>query len=258
MSDVVPGGFILLSRALTESEVWTRDPHHLKLWVYLLLKCNARKDKVLHMGPVEIGYGQVLKSFRKIIEDNEWVENQAVHRWSKSRVGRMLDRFEDAEMIATLGTDLGTLITIRNMARYQDFSSYRADLGTGLGTQSGRSRDNNKHSSPIPKQTDVDSGNDTTPSPTAAFDDFWKVAAKKVGKLAAERSFKTAMKRKDSDTLMERWAAFNAGINGDLKFVPNPATWLNQGRWLDEVAEAPGGELGSAKPLDHGGFYVGN
>ena len=144
MGDHVPGGFVLLSRGLVESEVWRWDSHHIRFWVYLLLSVRARKDKPVKIGPVTVGFGQVLKSFRKIREENEYTENSEVKKWSQSRVGRMLDRCEAAGMIVTLGTDLGTLITVQNFARFQDFDAYRAELGTGLGTVWGRSGDNNK------------------------------------------------------------------------------------------------------------------
>ena len=142
--DHVPGGFVLLSRGLAESEVWRWDSHHLRFWVYLLMSVNARKDRPVKLGAVTVGYGQVLKSFRKIREENECVENREIKQWSQSRVGRMLARFEDAGMIVTLGTGLGTLITVQNFALFQDFGAYSAELGTEPGTQWGQCGDNNK------------------------------------------------------------------------------------------------------------------
>lgn len=90
------------------------------------------------------------------------------------------------------------------------------------------------------------------------FETFWITARRKIGKLDAERAFLKAMKRKDAGDLMAVWESYNAGIGSDLKYVPNPATWLNQGRWLDEATTQASGETGRARPLKSGGFYVGN
>lgn len=73
------------------------------------------------------------------------------------------------------------------------------------------------------------------------FDSFWKAYPKKIGKGAAEKSFK---KIKPTESLLrvmisaienfkesENWKEKNG------KYIPNPATWLNQKRWEDEVPE---------------------
>ena len=159
----VPGGNILIARAIRESPLWRWDSEHLRFWLYLLLSVNT-SEKSFVIGPVTVGYGQVLKAFRIIAKENEYVSNRSVKQWSTARVKRMLERFKTAEMISTLGTELGTLITVRNFRRYQEFATYRAELGTELGTQSERSRNNNKQSiqsdldNPTPEECSTDEG----------------------------------------------------------------------------------------------------
>ena len=83
------------------------------------------------------------------------------------------------------------------------------------------------------------------------FEEFWEIAVKKVGKLTAERAFTKALKHPDSENLLPRWRAFNAGVDkAEMQFVPHPATWLNQGRWLD-------GEVKEAIEPDEEGTYFG-
>ncbi|MVB11340.1 hypothetical protein CAFE_20530 [Caprobacter fermentans] len=71
------------------------------------------------------------------------------------------------------------------------------------------------------------------------FDTFWKAYPKKVGKGAAEKSFK---KYKPDDTLLS--AMLKAIIvqkdskewtKDEGQYIPNPSTWLNQRRWEDET-----------------------
>ena len=140
----IPGGNVLLARSIRESELWTWDSEHLRLWIYLLTSVNAGEPRVI--GGVRVGYGQVLKSYRKISDENEHLEYETASTWSTSRVKRMLDRFVSADMISTVGTKLGTLITIRNFRQFQQFASYRAEVGTEFGTGSEQVRNNNNQS----------------------------------------------------------------------------------------------------------------
>lgn len=73
-------------------------------------------------------------------------------------------------------------------------------------------------------------------SRASAFDAFWKAYPKKTGKEAARKSFARA--KADIGTMLsalevqkqsEQWTKNNG------QFIPNPTTWLNQGRWEDEV-----------------------
>jgi len=87
-------------------------------------------------------------------------------------------------------------------------------------------------SNPNPIQSESETESETC---AGAFDRFWSAYPKKVGKEAARKSF--AKVRAPIDTLLaaveaqkrsEQWRKENG------RFIPNPATWLNQGRWEDE------------------------
>lgn len=75
----------------------------------------------------------------------------------------------------------------------------------------------------------------------ARFAEFWQAYPRKVGKAAAEKSWKrlhlTAelfakiMAAVETAKHTEQWQEQNG------RFIPNPATWLNQGRWDDEYAD---------------------
>ena len=72
-----------------------------------------------------------------------------------------------------------------------------------------------------------------------SFDEFWAAYPKKVGKADARKVFAKAIKTVDLDTMLnaisvqkgsDQWSRDNG------KYIPNPSTWLNQGRWDDELA----------------------
>ena len=71
---------------------------------------------------------------------------------------------------------------------------------------------------------------------------FWKAYPKKVGKGAAEKTWKkikptaelfnTIMAAIDAAKASEQWQRENG------RYIPNPTTWLNQRRWEDELPAA--------------------
>jgi hypothetical protein len=88
-------------------------------------------------------------------------------------------------------------------------------------------------------------GNNDASRDASLFDKFWQAYPKKVGKDDARKAFD---KRKPDDGLLaamlstlavqvntQQWTKDNG------QFVPNPSTWLNQGRWQDEVTAGDDG-----------------
>ncbi|MDY0096218.1 MAG: hypothetical protein RBT80_26280 [Candidatus Vecturithrix sp.] len=76
-----------------------------------------------------------------------------------------------------------------------------------------------------------------------SFEMWWKLYPKKVGKDAAYKAWQKVAKRK-TVTVTELTNAIQQqvdachfkGSNGD-DFIPQPSTWLNQGRWMDELKQ---------------------
>ena len=84
------------------------------------------------------------------------------------------------------------------------------------------------------------------------FVEFWKAYPKKVGKCAAEKAF---FRCKPDDALLARMLmALDTQRHTDQwtkengQFIPNPATWLNQGRWEDEVKTAAQADVWGGVP----------
>jgi hypothetical protein len=70
------------------------------------------------------------------------------------------------------------------------------------------------------------------------FEDFWYKYPKKVGKEAARKAWNKAnpdiIKVIDAINWQRETRQWQAE---DGKYIPNPATYLNQGRWMDEAPE---------------------
>jgi hypothetical protein len=70
----------------------------------------------------------------------------------------------------------------------------------------------------------------------SAFDKFWEVYPRKIGKAAALKAFEKASKKTEPELIIEKvilWVS--QGILPEMQFIPHPTTWLNQGRWEDDL-----------------------
>lgn len=83
------------------------------------------------------------------------------------------------------------------------------------------------------------------------FEAFWGAYPRKVGKGAAEKAWGKI--RPSQKLLAEMLEAIDRAKRSEQwqreggKYIPNPATWLNQRRWEDELPPNPSGPGGSGK-----------
>lgn len=74
------------------------------------------------------------------------------------------------------------------------------------------------------------------PSSPKGFEEFWRLYPAKVGKAAARKAFPRAVQVAggDPDEIVFGLKARLHLFPNEPQFIPNPATWLNQGRWEDD------------------------
>ena len=133
---------------------------------------------------------------------------------------------------------------------------WNTDVYGGIRTNTKRTKDKDK-------DKDKDKENKAPHTPRtggggAAFERFWAAYPKKVGKQAALKSFQRVkvpvdvlLAALDQQKRSDQWTRENG------RFIPNPATWLNQGRWEDELESASEkgvSECGGGKPASDGTF----
>ena len=133
---LIPGGYILLSRKLIESEIWNKPPLYLKVWIYLLSKAQHKEYKGLKRGQLWITY-------QDIIEDCSWMVGARKEKPSKSQVFNVLEWMRNTcsesndesnsnattseTMITTTKATRGMLITIENFNVYQNSKNYESN-----------------------------------------------------------------------------------------------------------------------------------
>lgn len=113
-------------------------------------------------------------------------------------------------------------------------------------------RESPLESNPIQSESESKSESESNASAGAcrAFDEFWVAYPKKVGKEAARRAF--AKVKAPIDVLIaaiEQQKTSRQWTKDNGQYIPNPATWLNQGRWEDEV------DVGKKQYTTKGSFF---
>lgn len=71
------------------------------------------------------------------------------------------------------------------------------------------------------------------------FEEFWSHYPRRVGKLAARRAYERARKSARCDEILAGVMRYRMRMPDEERFRPHPATWLNQGRWMDEETPQP-------------------
>lgn len=133
---LIPGGYILLSRKLIESEIWKKPPLYLKVWIYLLSKAQHKEYKNLKRGQLWITY-------QDIMEDCSWMVGARKEKPSKSQIFNILEWMRslcsesndesnskattNETMITTTKATKGILITIENFNVYQNSKNYESN-----------------------------------------------------------------------------------------------------------------------------------
>lgn len=190
------------------------------------------------------------------------------YRLKMDDVEEMLVRAAKAEAVARQNDEA----SVRNWKRYQD-PRIRTSSGTekaneadhgSLDTHSTEANgshftktsenDATHHQAHITHHPSPSTKHKNAPAAVAArepdgFGAFWSAYPRKVGKQAAEKAFRSALKRTDAATLVEAATAFAQSEKGRAgEFCPHPSTWLNAGRWLDDRSTWNGGGQARGSP----------
>lgn len=215
----VADGYVILPRALRDHAIRRMPPRYWSLFTYLLL--GARWDHAPHViGSVTIRRGQLLKSFGKIAEENEWVENRQVKRWSKSTVGRMMDWLCEVGEVSTLGTELGTLITLRKFNDYQALGGYQQRTLDGT----------------LDDCDTIERKIKIKKTYTPDFESVWQVHRRGSKSKAFEEYLKAVPSVITTEELLRQWTAYvQLTVRPDFQGT-HLHRWIKDERWDEELA----------------------
>lgn len=70
------------------------------------------------------------------------------------------------------------------------------------------------------------------------FEEFWSVYPRRIGKKAAHAKWLTSLRDTTADDIIDGARRYAASVKGkDQQYIAHPTTWLNQGRWDDQLTE---------------------
>lgn len=128
---LISGGYVLLSRKLTESEIMRKPPEYLKVWIYLLSNATHTERGNLRRGQgftsipelqgmlsYYIGYRKEIPSKKKVWGILEWLRNPCE--------GNAKETTKEP-MIVTVKVTHGIIYTICKYDIYQDSKSYESN-----------------------------------------------------------------------------------------------------------------------------------
>jgi hypothetical protein len=70
------------------------------------------------------------------------------------------------------------------------------------------------------------------------FDQFWSIYPRRIGKGAARRAWEKATQIEQPSIIIQAamaHAVFWRKARTEMRYIPHPATWLNQERWDDDL-----------------------
>ena len=223
--------YFIITRKIFDSAIWRDDPHILKLFIYLI--GMARHDKIPKKYPgFEVKRGELVTSLAQLSDNNEFFLNGRLQKWSRAKVGRMLEKLIEQCYITKLSDTYGTHISICNYDTYQNPSHYTSDtsdtrvLRACYGSVTGVSTNKNANKGK--------KGNNEEYSTKIDFDTFWELYDKKVGD-------KTKLKKKWNKLSLEIQTKALEHITEyktaqqDKQYRKNPDTYLNNKSWNDEI-----------------------
>ncbi len=193
---------------------WYTDTPTKSLFLHLLLKANI-KDTNFRWTPIK---KWSLITGRLKLSKETWLSEQQIRT--------SLDKLKSTNEITIKSTNSFSFITIQNWESYQDQATNKSTNEQPTSNQ--RITTGGKGNKERKKEIDTNT--------LESFSLFWNLYPNKVWKPDALKKYK---EQEHSEIIewLERWKEFWDYSETEPRFIPHPATWLNQERYKDEPPE---------------------
>jgi len=226
-------GAFIIPRSIFENPIWT---HNTDLKLFLLILGKAiYADEGHDIGGIHLDKGQWLRSYRNLQNDLEFVENNAIRRPGLATIKKSISKLVAYGLITICTTELGTLFSIVDYARIQDFNTYKKKTRN---TARNRAKNND---GTTPEQLSYNNNQDKPRNQdnmfAVQFETFWSAYPKKRNKEQGRTAFEKLMKAGvtfDSVMVGVKGYAENCRSDGtESKYIANASTFLNQKRYAE-------------------------
>jgi DnaD/phage-associated family protein len=169
------GNFFKIDRAIFDHQIW-QDPVQFRIFFYLVGKAVFAKEGLMK-GNVHIKRGHYLISYRRIRDELEYIENNAVKKYPLSRIHRAIEKLEGSEMLKKHETELGTLFEVVNYEKYQGYLETESDAWNGSGNEDGtqmeQQKNNNKNVKNEKNLNKIQQGEETGENPFVMYQQYF-------------------------------------------------------------------------------------
>lgn len=252
-------GYVKLWRKTLDNGIM-RNHQLLAFWVWCLMRATHKPVKVM------VGYQVIDLEPGQLIFGRD--KAASMLNLSPRTVRTCLETLKNAQQLTIQTTNKYSIISIINWHVYQGNENANDQQDDHLSVQRAtnkrptndqqtttnknvlRTQNTKEEQPPIPP-AGGDLPEKSIPKKqqpyTQEFVAFWQVYPRKVGKDAAWRAW--AKRNGTRPPVADIIAAVESQKQGEQwqrdggQYIPNPATWLNQGRWADEGTEATTGPL---------------
>lgn len=238
----IDGGYILIARKIFYSEIMSKPPLYMKLWVWMLGQAN-------HKDRGKIKRGQLHTSTPDMQNAMSHKVGYRVSTPTRDEIRSAYEAFMKAGMITTTKTTHGMVITICNYEEYQNPKNYEAH--TEPPAENTTKPQTTPHYTQECKKESKSSSSKKVSGYSEDFIKFWEMYPRKVAKDDAWKAWQKnkpvlsdILKALEWQTRSENWTDNNG------KYIPYPATYLNKGQWKDEPLVQCQPQLSLIKPKD--------
>jgi len=219
-------GYIKIWRKIQDSGIGS-NPFILGVAINMILDANWKDTTtIFNKQPTTIKRGQFIfgrKAYAAKLKTTE------------RKIRTAVETLKNVQLIDQQTTNKYSIITICNYSKYQDKELEGDQQTTSKPTSQRPANDQQVTTSKELKKV-------RNKIYTPDFEEFWKEYPKKEGKLEACKKYKEALKITTKEKILDSVKLYAKHVKGkDPQYTAQPATWLNKGRWDDQLSSERGG-----------------
>lgn len=150
-------GVFQTDRVIFDNPIW-KNPAKFRLFFYIYGNAIFLKEG-FDIAGIHLERGQLLKSYRSLADDLEYIENHAIKKYSISYIKKLVHELIKEKRIKLEVLQLGTLFTVLNYEQYQGFERFEKDnierSENAERTQRERSENNNNKDKNVKKEKKI-------------------------------------------------------------------------------------------------------
>lgn len=223
-------GWYRMHRGWMEDDLWKYNKYSSReAWCWLIENAKYEDEEEFIAGElVKIERGSLVQTERQLAK--KW-------KWGRQKVRTFLKNLKKVGKVDVKLTQKITQIYVLNYNTYQKEQPKEQPTDNPAITQQQPSyKEEKKERSKELKKVNGFTINKKVYK--KEFEEFYNLYPRKTGKRAAAAKHETITKEVSHDKLIKSVTAYAESVKSkEKKYIPHPASWLNAGRWDDELEE---------------------